>query len=130
MDRSNRAESETVKTIAEALMRGQIDSKNIGIIAPYTAQITCIRELLHGNEDLEVKTVDSFQGREKDVIVFSATSTGDLSFVQNENRLNVALTRAKKKLIVVGNAKSIVSQPGLLSDFVSYVKEKGGYYGP
>jgi superfamily I DNA and/or RNA helicase len=55
-------------------------------------------------------------------------STGDLSFVEDENRLNVAFTRAKKKLIVVGNAKSIEVSRGLLSEFISYSKEKNEYF--
>jgi superfamily I DNA and/or RNA helicase len=51
-----------------------------------------------------------------------------LSFVEDENRLNVAFTRAKKKLIVIGNAKSIEASRGLLHEFISYAKKKNGYF--
>lgn len=56
---------------------------------------------------MEVGTVDSFQGRERDVIVFSCTRTEGTGFMANSERLNVALTRAKHSLIIVGNFKSL-----------------------
>jgi superfamily I DNA and/or RNA helicase len=62
----------------------------------------------------EVNTVDSYQGREKEVIVFSATGTRDMGFVEDANRLNVALTRARRKLIVVANSESLGLHRGLL----------------
>jgi superfamily I DNA and/or RNA helicase len=52
----------------------------------------------------------------------------NMSFVEDENRLNVAFTRAKKKLIVIGNAKSIHEEHKLLSKFISYAKERSGYF--
>jgi len=51
-----------------------------------------------------------------------------MSFVEDENRLNVAFTRARRKLIVIGNAKSIHEEHKLLSKFVSYTKERNGYF--
>ena len=57
--------------------------------------------------DIEIGTIDSFQGREKDIIIFSITATEDLKFVAHPNRLNVAFTRARRKLIVVGNLNSV-----------------------
>ena len=125
--RFNESEAKLATRIVKTLKGLGVKSEDIGVITPYRAQRDYIRELIKDYE-LEVNTVDSFQGREKDVIIFTITSTEDMSFVEDENRLNVAFTRAKKKLIVIGNAKSIHEKHKLLSRFVSYVKERGGYF--
>jgi len=123
----NEKEAKTTKRIVSMLKRLGLASNNIGVITPYRAQRNLIAELL-GDNEIEVNTVDSFQGREKDVIIFSVTSTEGMSFVEDENRLNVAFTRARKKLIVIGNAKSIEANKGLLAKFIAYAKEKKGYF--
>jgi superfamily I DNA and/or RNA helicase len=125
--RRNELEAEAVKSIVDALKRLNIKSKDIGVITPYRAQRDYIREILK-DEGVEVNTVDSFQGREKDVIIFSVTSTKDMEFVEDENRLNVAFTRARKKLIVLGNVNSIKGCRGLLSNFIIYAKERGSLF--
>lgn len=126
--RFNEAELGVVKKIISTLKGLGVKSEQIGVITPYRAQRNRIREAL-ADDDVEVNTVDSFQGREKDVIIFSITSTNDLDFVEDENRLNVAFTRARKKLIVVGNGEAIAKrQKGLLYQFLSYVKERGAFF--
>jgi len=125
--RSNFAEIETIKRIVDALKRAGIRSEAIGVITPFRAQRNRIKESIK-DERIEVNTVDSFQGREKDVIIFSVTSTRDFSFVEDENRLNVAFTRARKKLIVMGKLNPILRWNGLLSKYISYTKERGGVY--
>ena len=77
---------------------------------------------------VEVNTVDSYQGREKDVIVFSTAATRNLGFAEDPNRLNVAFTRAKKKLIVLANRATIENTGDLLKKYLSYVEEKGCTY--
>jgi superfamily I DNA and/or RNA helicase len=81
--------------------------------------VKAIRGLLP-RKGFEVNTVDSYQGREKEVIVFSATGTRDMEFVEDVNRLNVALTRARRKLIVVGNCNSLGLSRGLLEQYMIY----------
>jgi len=126
--RANRAEVEAVVRIARTLKRLGIRSERMGIITPYKAQRNRIAEELK-DEKLEVNTVDSFQGREKDVIIFSITSTGNMDFVSDENRLNVAFTRARKKLIVVGNAESMEKMSGgLLYNYLMYVRNLNGFF--
>ena len=78
----------------------------MGVITPYKAQRNRIKEMVDLT-DIEIGTIDSFQGREKDIIIFSITATEDLKFVAHPNRLNVAFTRARRKLIVVGNLNSV-----------------------
>lgn len=126
--RFNEAEVKVVKRIVSTLKGLGVDSEQIGVITPYRAQRRRIIEVLK-DESLEVNTVDSFQGREKDVIIFCITSTKDLDFVDDENRLNVAFTRARKKLMVIGNSKPILERKrGILYEFLRYVEEMNGFF--
>jgi hypothetical protein len=108
-------------------MRGQ----DIGIIAPYVAQISLLTRLLNTDKrfqarfirvlgptrarelaQIEIKTVDGFEGREKDVIIFSTVRNnpgGYIGFLADRRRLNVGLTRAKRSLVVVGSLKTLAS---------------------
>ncbi|KAK6089807.1 hypothetical protein P3W45_001155 [Vairimorpha bombi] len=82
-----------------------INSRDIGIITPYSAQSVLLRSRL--DDCIEVKTVDGFQGREKDFIILSLVRSNNMSefgFLDDYKRLNVAITRCKKGLIVVGNS--------------------------
>ncbi len=119
--KANRVEAEVVRDLVRELLRCGVEPEEIGVITPYRAQRALISELLK-NDKIEVNTVDAFQGREKDVIVYSVTATEKLSFAAERNRLNVALTRARLKLIVVGNGKAIVTSKdsGLLKEFIKY----------
>lgn len=98
--------------------RFKVDS--IGIIAPYRQQVTLIRNLLAGDsfgQQVEVDSVDAFQGREKDVIIFTcvrAGGTGDRSvgFLADQRRLNVAITRAKRAVWIIGNAEFLSANGG------------------
>ncbi len=124
----NPLEVEAIERVVFALKSLGIHSAQIGVITPFKSQMRKLRESLEDDE-IEVNTVDAFQGREKDVIIFSVTATSSLSFVEDPNRLNVAFTRARCKLIVVGNSNSINRcSEGLLSEFLSYVKERGGVF--
>jgi len=125
--RLNETEAKAVERVVYTLKSLGVKSNEIGVITPYRTQRDHLKELLK-DDKIEVNAVDSFQGREKDVIVFTMTSTKDMSFVEDENKLNVAFTRARRKLIVVGNAESIHERHRLLSKFLSYVKDRGGYF--
>lgn len=119
---------------------------DIGVIAPYAAQIKLITAMLRTDPErrkrfvdvlgrhralevplIEVKTVDGFEGREKDVILFStvrSNRTGQIGFLADRRRLNVGLTRAKRGLFVVGNTPTLlkgnVSVFGNTLSMVSY----------
>ena len=131
--RCNRVESDIVVELIKTLLYCGIKPKNIGVISPYRAQRNLIREkvqMIANLNELEVDTIDAFQGREKDVIIFSVTATRNMNFITNPNRLNVAFTRARYKLIVIGNMYSIINfaRGSLLHKFVEYCNEKGGIY--
>jgi len=113
--RYNPDEAELVAQQARLLQMHDVDSSDIGIITAYSAQISEITEALR-NEDIEdpdaidIDTIDSFQGAEREAIIVSfvrsndAHASGFLAFPdEGKRRLNVALTRAKKRLVVIGD---------------------------
>ena len=92
----------------------QLSHDSIAVITPYKEQMTRIRDLIHENLSslIEVNTVDAFQGQEKEIIVFSCVRSNDLKgerrgigFLRDTRRLNVALTRAKFALYVLGTRR-------------------------
>ncbi|MFW6185365.1 MAG: DEAD/DEAH box helicase [Halobacteriota archaeon] len=100
----NPREAEVTATLCEELELHGVKADDIGVITPYVKQ----KELISTRTNVEVNTIDGFQGREKDVIILSLTATKDLRFASDPRRLNVAVTRARKKLIVIGNEKSFM----------------------
>jgi len=124
------AEARTVReVVAELLLQGILEA-DIGIIAPYRAQVANLRRHLFSDDPasgwqalkslspLSIDTVDRFQGGERMVIIMSfATTTAPAAdslqhdFLTNPNRLNVALTRAQRKLILVGCAPALAHLP-------------------
>ncbi|XP_074677586.1 5'-3' DNA helicase ZGRF1 [Strix aluco] len=99
----------TVKLI-QCLVASGIEASAIGVITLYKSQMCKIQNLLSGihSEAFEVKavqvsTVDAFQGAEKEIIVLSCVRTRQIGFIDSEKRMNVALTRAKRHLLIVGN---------------------------
>jgi regulator of nonsense transcripts 1 len=111
--------------VAALIPRIQLEQAEIGIITPYLAQKNLILELLakhHNMLDIKVDTVDGFQGSEREVIVYSCVRSnerGALGFLSDYRRLNVAITRARKGLVVIGNIATLESY-GEESSFGQY----------
>jgi superfamily I DNA and/or RNA helicase len=88
---------------------------DIGVITPYTRQVKEIGEKLSANQipkGVEVRTVDGFQGREKEIIIISlvrSNNENEIGFLVNQQRMNVLLTRAKCAMIVFGNKRTLIS---------------------
>lgn len=106
----------------------KLQGKEVGVVAPYRKQVELIEEKVHDNKIL-VDTVHKFQGKERDVMVLSTVSDKvrfyddeqKVDFLNNENLINVAISRAKSKLFVIAS-KEILSQEGsLLKDLYRYV---------
>jgi len=122
----NKAEIEYCKRIVEDLKEAGFSLEKVGIITPYRAQNKYLR-LEIKEKGIEIDTVDAFQGREKDIIIFSITATDDFKFVANKHRLNVAITRARRKLIFIGNLDRIktIGDETLL-EIVKYISNING----
>jgi predicted DNA helicase len=125
--RENPLEALLVKEIVERLLRMGVKEEWIGIITPYDDQVDLIQSLV--GEEVEVHTVDGYQGREKEVIVLSfvrSNKEGELGFLTDLRRLNVALTRAKRKLIAIGDGETLSTHP-TYKRFLEFVKRHGRY---
>ncbi len=123
---ANETEARVVKEIVNALVEGGLKLEHIGVISPYDDQVDLLSNIL---PPVEVKTVDGFQGREKEVIIVSfvrSNEEGDIGFLRDYRRLNVAITRAKRKLIAVGDPYTLSSDP-IYNKFLNYVKELGTF---
>ena len=102
----------------ERIMDERLD---VGIISPYRAQVQLLRHLLKKNEVLKpfrrhiaVNTVDGFQGQERDIIVISlvrSNDEGQIGFLRDLRRMNVAITRARMKLIILGDRQTLTRHP-------------------
>lgn len=117
----NLEEAKKVHSIVESLLDIGVDEKDIGVISPYVGQVLKIKQLLQG-KNVEVKSIDGFQGREKEVIIISfvrSNTKGQIGFLKDYRRLNVALTRAKKKLFLIGDF-STLKQEELYSKLLFY----------
>lgn len=110
---------------------------SIGIIAPYRKQVSILKEILEQDEELrpyaaiiKVQTIDSFQGQEKDIIYISLTRSNNeqqIGFLSDVRRMNVAMTRAKKKLVVIGDSATIGSH-SFYQGFIAYSESLGSYH--
>ena len=113
---SNTEEAKYIAHIVSLFVKDGIKTEEIGVVTPYVKQKYLIKSFLKETKimDAEVDTVHKFQGREKDIIIISfarskkyGLSQYTLKFIENETLVNVAITRAKKKLILVGNSKTL-----------------------
>ena len=127
--RLNESEARLVARKVEALLTAGLIGRQIAVIAPYAAQVRLLRELLTA-EGLEIDTVDGFQGREKEAVVISlvrSNGDGQIGFLADVRRMNVALTRARRKLIVIGDSATIGSHP-FYQQMLEYFEAIGAYH--
>lgn len=105
----------------------------IGIISPYKAQVIALQTYFNGKIppgcNISINTVDAFQGQERDVIYISlvrSNNDGNIGFLSDLRRMNVAMTRAKKKLVILGDSATLTRDKFYL-DFFNYAEETGAY---
>jgi regulator of nonsense transcripts 1 len=129
----NLVEAETVEKIVTKLLKSSVHPSQIGIITPYQGQRAFIMQMMIMNghmkkelyEAIEVASVDAFQGREKDYIILSCVRSNDhssIGFLSDARRMNVALTRARYGLIILGNPK-VLSKNRLWNKLICHFKK-------
>ena len=112
------------------LIESGLNPDDIAVIAPYAAQVRLLRDQYDGPTGLEIDTVDGFQGREKEAVLITlvrSNSKGEIGFLSDRRRMNVALTRAKRKLIVIGDSATL-GVDEFYRAFFEYVESIGGYH--
>lgn len=130
----NSAEVRIVSQLVESLLTVGVASDEIGVMTHYRAQLFLLKERLRGHVGLEMHTTDRFQGRDKEAIVLSlvrsndACNIGDL--LKDWRRINVAFTRAKTKLLVVGSVSTLKNsgEKNMLSRFIELMEERDWIY--
>jgi superfamily I DNA and/or RNA helicase len=147
--RRNPAEGRLVFEKVRQMIEAGVSGDDIAVIAPYAAQIRWLRqhaadfaaklepvEIDNSNVDafeinsLEIDTVDGFQGREKEAVVISLVRSnreGEIGFLADTRRMNVALTRARRKLIVVGDSATLGGHP-FYAALLEYFQTIGSYH--
>ncbi|BES94730.1 nonsense-mediated mRNA decay protein 1 [Nesidiocoris tenuis] len=130
----NRTEAANVEKMTTRFLRAGVKPEQIGVITPYEGQRAYLVQYMQYQgalpaklyQEIEVASVDAFQGREKDLIIMSCVRSNEhqgIGFLNDPRRLNVALTRAKYGIIIVGNPKVLSKQP-LWNHLLNFYKEQ------
>ena len=126
--KGNEAEADLVAYHVKTLIRLGIPQREIAVISPYNLQIELIRSRIsHLYANIEIRSVDGFQGREKEAIVLSLVRSNpnfEIGFLSESRRLNVAITRAKRHVCVICDSKT-VSIDNTLKGLVQYIETNG-----
>jgi predicted DNA helicase len=104
-----------------------LDPLKTALISPYSGQVTAAKEVLP--KQMRISTIDSFQGQEKETIIVSlvrSNDDGDIGFLKDYRRMNVAITRAKEQLFVIGDSATIGADP-FYNSFLTYIEQHGTY---
>ncbi|RWS29734.1 regulator of nonsense transcripts 1-like protein [Leptotrombidium deliense] len=129
----NRTEAALVEKLTTRFLKCGVKPEQIGVITPYEGQRAYLVQYMQYNgslhaklyQEIEVASVDAFQGREKDIIIMSCVRSNEhqgIGFLNDPRRLNVALTRARYGIIIVGNPKVLSKQP-LWNHLLTFYKE-------
>jgi len=113
--------------VIKLLQTEELDPLSTAFISPYSGQVAAAKELLQ--KPMRISTIDSFQGQEKENIILSlvrSNNDGDIGFLKDYRRMNVALTRAKEKLFVIGDSATIAAD-AFYHSFLTYMEQHGSY---
>lgn len=124
----NPKEAEFIMNKVKQLVESGVSAGDIAVIAPYAAQVRLLREN-SAFKSLEIDTVDGFQGREKEAVLITlvrSNAIGEIGFLGDVRRMNVALTRARRKLIVVGDSATLANH-AFYQKLIDYFEKNGAY---
>jgi ATP-dependent RNA/DNA helicase IGHMBP2 len=114
-------------TVVKSIDSWKSDFSEVVFISPYAGQVELAKSKL---ENIRVSTIDSFQGQEADVIILSLVRSnpdGNIGFLKDYRRMNVAMTRAKERLIVIGDSTTL-GKDGFYKAFIDYTEKNGCYH--
>jgi len=120
----NKGELQLVQKLLET---DAINPVATAFISPYSGQVAAAKEVLPAA--MRISTIDSFQGQEKEIIILSlvrSNDDGDIGFLKDYRRMNVAITRAKEQLFVIGDSATIGADP-FYHSFLTYIETHGTY---
>lgn len=127
--KANEGEAGVVVRHVEHLLDAGVEARQIAVITPYNAQVQLLRDALAQQTGLEIGTVDGFQGREKEAVVLSlvrSNERGEVGFLADARRLNVAVTRARRHVAVIGDSATLAND-AFLAGLVDYAQARGDY---
>ncbi len=116
-----------LQIVRQLLEKEYYDTAHTAFISPYSGQVSAAREVLP--PAMRLSTIDSFQGQEKENIIVSlvrSNDDGDIGFLKDYRRMNVAITRAKEQLVVIGDSATIGADK-FYGEFLAYVEQHGTY---
>ena len=120
----NEGELQIVQKLLETEM---FDPLRTAFISPYAGQVAAAKEILP--KQMRISTIDSFQGQEKEIIILSlvrSNDDGEIGFLKDYRRMNVAITRAKEQLFVIGDSATIGAD-AFYNAFLTYIEQSGIY---
>ena len=125
--RCNRGEAGVISVLVKRLVAANVSETAIAVITPYNYQVEMIRSYLGDLKGVEVRSVDGFQGREKEAVLLSLVRSNaqrELGFIADRRRLNVAVSRARRFLCVVADSQT-VCHDSTVKSLIDYISERG-----
>ncbi|GAA6054516.1 hypothetical protein JCM3770_005824 [Rhodotorula araucariae] len=126
--KSNENEADIVLKYVESLVTAHVPPASISLISPYNAQVVLLASLVHPQfPDVEIGSVDSYQGRENDVVIVSLVRSNEQSevgFLAEPRRLNVSMTRPRRQLVVVGDSGTVAAGSEFLQRWVAWLEDE------
>ncbi|PNH50546.1 hypothetical protein VD0003_g6641 [Verticillium dahliae] len=124
--KSNEMEAAVVRQHARQLVEAGIKPEDIAVVTPYNAQLALLAPLKEELPGIELGSVDGFQGREKEAVIVSlvrSNGDGEVGFLAEKRRLNVAMTRPKRSLTVVGDSETVKRGSAFLRRWIEFLEE-------
>ena len=128
--KSNPSEASLVKRHVKALVGAGVHTEDIAVVTPYNAQLSLLSQDLGLKEafpGIELGSVDGFQGREKEAVIVSlvrSNSEGEVGFLGEKRRLNVAMTRPKRQLCVIGDSETVGKGSSFLKKWMEHLEKE------
>ncbi|KAK4035084.1 P-loop containing nucleoside triphosphate hydrolase protein, partial [Parachaetomium inaequale] len=124
--KSNEMEAALVRQHVRSLVDAGVKPEDIAVVTPYNAQLAILAPLKETFPGIELGSVDGFQGREKEAVIVSlvrSNADGDVGFLGEKRRLNVAMTRPKRSLTVIGDSETVKKGSKFLKDWMEFLEE-------